>query len=92
MTPPGAWIKQTKQLVMMDNEGSTKIVNFKTLWAGVLVLVCGHISLIVSMHYLLLYPYTTHWLLLYKGIIMMIYCAIADFYLLKLGPADMQIW
>ena len=36
-------------------EGSTKIVNFMTLGAGVLVLGCGDISHIVKMHYLLPY-------------------------------------
>ena len=33
-----AQIIQTKYKVMMSKEGSTKIVNFKTPWAGVLVL------------------------------------------------------
>ena len=36
---------------MMTKEGSTKIVNFMTPGAGVLVLGCGHISHIVKMHY-----------------------------------------
>ena len=36
---------------MMIKEGSTKIVNFMTPGAGVLVLGCGHISPIVKMHY-----------------------------------------
>ena len=36
---------------MMTKEGSTKIVNFMTPGAGVLVLGCGHISRIVKMHY-----------------------------------------
>ena len=43
-----AQIRQTKYLVMMTKEGSTKIVNFMTHGAGVLVLGCGHI---VKMHY-----------------------------------------
>ena len=38
---------------MMTKEGSTKIVNFMTPRAGVLVLRCGHISHIVKMHYFL---------------------------------------
>ena len=36
---------------MMTKEGSTKIVNFMTPGAGVLVLGRGHISNIVKMHY-----------------------------------------
>ena len=36
---------------MMTKEGSTKIVNFMTPWAGVLVLGCGHIRQIVKMYY-----------------------------------------
>ena len=35
----------------MTKEGSTKIVNFMTPGAGVLVLGCGHISHIVKLHY-----------------------------------------
>ena len=44
-------IRQTKYMVIMTKEGSTKIVNFMTHGAGVLVLGCGHISHIVKMHY-----------------------------------------
>ena len=47
----GAWLRQTKCIVMMAKEGSTKIVNFMTPGAGVLVLGRGHISHIVKMHY-----------------------------------------
>ena len=46
-----ALIRQTKYVLMMTKEGSTKIVNFMTPGAGVLVLGCGHISHIVKMHY-----------------------------------------
>ena len=46
-----ALIRQTKYVVMMTKEGSTKIVNFMTPGVGVLVLGCGHISHIVKMHY-----------------------------------------
>ena len=46
-----ALIRQTKYVVMMTKEGSTKIVNFMTTGAGVLVLGCGHISHRVKMHY-----------------------------------------
>ena len=45
---------------MMTKEGSTKIVNFMTPEAGVLVLGRGHISHIAKIHYsfknLLLHP------------------------------------
>ena len=40
---------------MMTKEGSTKIVNFMTPGAGVLVLGHGHKSLIVKMHYFFKY-------------------------------------
>ena len=46
-----ALIIQTKYKVMMSKEGSTKIVNFKTPWAGVLVLGHSHTSHIVKMYY-----------------------------------------
>ena len=46
--------------VMMTKEGSTQIVNFMTLGAGVLMLGRGHISHIVNMYYLLLYQYTAY--------------------------------
>ena len=46
-----ALMKQTKYVVMMTKEGSTKIVNFMSPGAGVLVLGCGHISHRVKMHY-----------------------------------------
>ena len=56
----GSQIKQTKYIVMMTKEGSTKIVNFMTPGAGVLMLGHGHISHKVNMQYLLLYQYTVH--------------------------------
>ena len=43
-----AYIRQTKYIVLINKEGSTKIVTFTTPGAGVLVLGCGHI---VKMHY-----------------------------------------
>ena len=46
-----ALIRQTKYVVMMTKEGSTKIVNFMTTGAGVLVLGRAHISHIVKIHY-----------------------------------------
>ena len=46
-----ALIRQTKYVVMMTKEGSTKIVNFMTPGTGVLVLGHGHISHIVKLHY-----------------------------------------
>ena len=47
----GAWSVQTKCIVMMTKEGSTKIINFMTQGAGVLVLGLVHISYIVKNHY-----------------------------------------
>ena len=46
-----AWFRQTKCIVMMSKEGSTKIVDFMTPGAVVLVIRCGHIRHIVKMHY-----------------------------------------
>ena len=43
-------------VVMMTKVGSTKIVNFMTPGAGVLVLGRGHISHIVKMHYFFKLP------------------------------------
>ena len=42
-----ALIRQTKYVVKMTKEGATKIVNFMTPGAGVLVLGHGHVSHIV---------------------------------------------
>ena len=50
----------TRQSKHMMKEGSTKIVNFMTPGAGVLVLGHDHNSHIEKMHYLLLYQYRTH--------------------------------
>ena len=38
------WIRQTKYVVMMAKKGSTKIANFITPRAGLLVIGCGHIN------------------------------------------------
>ena len=46
----GAYIRQTKYIVMVTNKGSTKIVTFMTPEAGVLDLGFGHISHIVKIH------------------------------------------
>ena len=46
-----ALITQTKYVVMMTNERSTKTVNVMTRGTGVLVLGRGHISHIVKLHY-----------------------------------------
>ena len=46
-----AQIRQTKYIVMMTKEGSTKLVNFMTPGAEVLVLGCGHVSHLVKIHY-----------------------------------------
>ena len=47
----GGLFRQTKYIVIMTREGSTKIVNVMTSRTGVLVLGCGHISHIVKTHY-----------------------------------------
>ena len=46
-----AQIRQTKYIVIMTMERSTKIVNFMTPGAGVLVLGRGHISHLMKIHY-----------------------------------------
>ena len=43
--------REIKYIVMMNKEGSTKIINFMTPGAGVLVLGHGHISHVVKMQY-----------------------------------------
>ena len=40
----GAWFRQTKCIVMMTKEGSTKIITFMNPGAGVLMLRRGNIS------------------------------------------------
>ena len=45
------WFRQTSCVVTMTKKRFTKIVNFMTPGAGVLVLGHGHISHIVEMHY-----------------------------------------
>ena len=54
----GARIRQIKYIVMMTNEGSTKVVNFMTHGARVLMLGHDHIS--HYRNYPLLYQYTAH--------------------------------
>ena len=49
-----AWFRQTKYVVMMTKEGSTKIVNVMIPVAGVLVLGREHIIHIGKMHYFFL--------------------------------------
>ena len=44
--------RQTKCIVMMTKEGSTKNCKFRDPGVGVLILGRGHISRIVKMHYL----------------------------------------
>ena len=50
-----ALIRKTNPKETLTKEGSTKIVNFMTPGAVVLVLGGGHISHIVKMHYLNLF-------------------------------------
>ena len=47
----GAWSIQTECIVMMTNEGSTKIIKFMTPRAWVLVQGHGHISHTLKMYY-----------------------------------------
>ena len=47
----GAWFKQIKCIVMVTKEGSTKIINFMTPGAGVLVRGHDYISNLVNMNY-----------------------------------------
>ena len=77
---------------MMTKEGSTKIVNFMTPGAGILMFGRGHISHIVNMYYHLLYQYTTHWLKLCLGIMLLLSYIIADFHLYYDWTVDIQIW
>ena len=69
----GAWFIQTMCIVIMTEEGSTKIVNFMTSGLGVLVLRCGHMSYMVKIHHffknLSLYSEAQIWQT--EGIIMM---------------------
>ena len=44
----GAWLRQTKCILMMTKEGSTKFVQFMTTGAGVLVLGRGHLYHLVK--------------------------------------------
>ena len=76
-----AQIRHTKYIVMMIKEGSPKIVNYMKLGAGSCATAWPYtVSHIAKMHYLLLYQYTAHRLLLYKEFIMLLSYAIVDFY------------
>ena len=73
---------------MITKEVFTKIVNFLTTGAWVLMLGRGHIHISHYSKYtlFLLYEYTAHYLLyLYIGIIMLFLYAIVDFYLVNDG-------
>ena len=76
-----AKIRQSKYIVIMTKEGSTKIRNFMNPGAGVNLLGRGHINHIVKMCNLLLYKYRALWLVLFNGSIMLIFYAIVDLYL-----------
>ena len=58
-----AWFRQTKYIVMMTKEGSTKIVNLMTSGSGVFVQRHGHISHIVKMHYFFKKPSSLPWVI-----------------------------
>ena len=64
----GAKVKQTKYILMMTKEGSTKIVNFTTPGAGVLMLGRGHISHYSEYVLSSILSIYSHWLLLCWGI------------------------
>ena len=51
-----AWIRQTKYIVMMTKEESTKIVNFMTPGQGFSARTWSYF-IFVNMHYLLIYQY-----------------------------------
>ena len=91
-----AKIKQTMYIVMMTKEGSTKIINFVTPGAGVLMLGPGHIS-----HYSE-YVCISHFneyvvssiLSIYStlvAIMMLLSYTIVDFHLFYDGTVDIQI-
>ena len=69
-----------------DQEGSTKIVNFLTPWAVVLVLGFGHTS-----HYRECIIFNSINVQLHKGIVIMLPYAIVEFYLFYDGAVDIQI-
>ena len=54
-------------------------------WAGV------GVKLLIKYSFDDVYQYTTHWLLLYQGIIMLLFYAFVDFYLFYDRHFDMQI-
>ena len=77
----------------MTKERSAKIINVITIEAWGLVLGRGYILVIImNILYLLLYQYTSEWLLLYLGNVMLPSYVTVDFYLFYDGAADMQIW
>ena len=47
-----AYIRQTKYIVMMTNEGSPKLIDFMTPGTGLIVERRGHICHVVKMHYI----------------------------------------
>ena len=81
-----AKIKQTKYIVLMTKEGFTKIINFVTPEAGVLMLGRGHIS-----HYS---EYVCSTLSIYStlvAIMMLLSYTIVDFHLFFYETVDIQI-
>ena len=80
-------MRQTKYIVMMTKEGSTKIVTIMTPRAGFLMLGLGHIS-----HYSDNVVSST--LLIYStlvAIMMLLSYTIIDFHLFYDGTSDIQI-
>ena len=76
-----------KYIEMMSKERSTKILNFMTHGAGVLVLGHSHISHVVNMYYILLYQYTAD----YLKVIMPLSSVIVNFYLFFYLTVDVEI-
>ena len=82
----GAWIRQIKFKVIIKKGRVYQNCEFHD--PPMLGFLCYGVAIsviIVNMHYLLLYQHTTHWLLLYERIIMLLSYAIVDFYLFHNG-------
>ena len=90
----GAWIRQFKYTVIMTMEGSTKIVNFMTFSAAVLMLGCSHTSH-YSEYALSSTPmYSTFNAIVLRDYNTAFYAIVDIFTVFSDGPmaVDMQIW
>ena len=79
---------ETKYIIIMTKEGSTKIVNFMTPGTGALMLGRGHIVILHNLRSTL--SICTTLIAIVLGILM-VSSAIVDFYLFFDGPLDMKI-